>query len=176
MRIVRDINALRNLFAATTEQTFQAELGVVNPRFTDYLVDMLMRFLRYDALHKVRNSTGERLYEVADMLEEAEERTDLPRREVYRHIGDYSLFWAGLYPEALKQKQKSPLRDHLLDYFQQGKRSYYLASTFDEEPYHEEATVLRWLSEEFELCTFGLQRVRQEWDNLLHSTDQPENN
>ncbi|QDU82743.1 hypothetical protein Pla110_45050 [Polystyrenella longa] len=176
MRIVRDINALRNLFAATTEQTFQSELGVVNPRFTDYLVDLLIRFVRYDAIHKVRNSTGQRLYEVADMLAEAEERTDLPRREVYRHIGDYSLFWAGLYPETLKRKQQPSHRDHLIDYFQQGKRSYYLASTYDEEPYQEEAMVLRWLSDEFELCTYGLQRVRQEWDQLLQETDHPEHN
>ncbi|MCA9038765.1 MAG: hypothetical protein KDA65_00320 [Planctomycetaceae bacterium] len=176
MQIVRDINALRNLFAATTEQTFQGELGVANPRFTDYLVDLLMRFLRYDSLHKVRNATGQRLYEVTDMLEEAEERTDLPRREVYRHIGDYSLFWTGLYPEALKQKQKSNRRDHLVDYFQQGKRSYYLASRYDEAPYHEEATILRWLSDEFELCSYGLQRVRQEWDKLIAETDHPEHN
>ena len=176
MRIVRDINALQNLFAATTEQTFQAELGVVNPRFTDYLVDMLMRFLRYDALHKFRSSTGQRLLELSDMLEEAAERTDFPRREIYRHIGDYALFWSGLYPEALKQKQKAHRRDHLIDYFQQGKRSYYLASTYDVEPYQEEATVLRFLSEEFELCTYGLQQVRREWDKLLEQTDHPEHN
>ena len=46
----------------------------------------------------------------------------------------------------------------------QGKRSYYLASTFDEKPYDREAPILRRLSEEFELCTFGLSRVRHLWE------------
>ena len=60
---------------------------------------------------------------------------------------------------------KSPDRqDHLVDYFVQGKRSYYLASTFDQKPYDQEAPILRRLSEEFELCTYGLNRVRLLWE------------
>ena len=45
---------------------------------------------------------------------------------------------------------------------EQGKRSYYIASTFEDEPYRDEAPVLRRLSEEFELCAYGLNRVREE--------------
>jgi hypothetical protein len=60
--------------------------------------------------------------------------------------------------------KSSDRRDHLVDYFQQGKRSYYLASTFDQKPYQDEAPVLRRLSEEFELCTYGLNRVRHLWE------------
>ena len=54
-------------------------------------------------------------------------------------------------------------KDHLTDYTEQGKRSYYIASTFEEDPYREEAPVLRRLSEQFELCAYGLNQVRQEW-------------
>ncbi len=50
--------------------------------------------------------------------------------------------------------------DHLIDYQLQGKRSYYLASTLD----GDEAPVLRRLSDQFELCAFGLSRVRREWE------------
>ena len=50
--------------------------------------------------------------------------------------------------------------DHLVNFQEQGKRSYYLASTFE----GDEAPVLRRLSVEFELCAFGLSRVRQEWE------------
>ena len=55
-------------------------------------------------------------------------------------------------------------KDRLLDYTAQGKRSYYLASTFEQEPYREEAPVLRRLSSEFELCAYGLNQVRREWE------------
>jgi hypothetical protein len=62
--------------------------------------------------------------------------------------------------------QHAERKDHLIDYCEQGKRSYYIASTFDDEPYRDEAPVLRRLSVEFEMCSFGLNRVRREWEKL----------
>ena len=47
-----------------------------------------------------------------------------------------------------------------------GKRSYYIASTFEDDPYREEAQVLRRLSEGFELCAYGLNQVRREWERF----------
>ena len=163
--------SLRRMFAALTEQTFQVELGVVDPRLIDYLVEMLVRFVKTDAIYQVRDVEGERLEEVAEMMAEAEQRQAKPQREAYRHIGDFTLFWTGLYPEALSRFKSPDRKDHLIDYFEQGKRSYYIASTFDDEPYQEEAPVLRRLSQDFELCTFGLNQVRKEWENLQQATN-----
>jgi len=155
---------LRRLFAGLIEQTFQSDFGVADPAMLDYLVDLLVRFVKMDAIYRVRNTEGRRLEEVAEMLLEAQERQARPQREVYRHIGDYTLFWSGVYPESLKKRQSAMKQDHFIDYQEQGKRSYFLASTFDDEPYQEEATVLRRLSSDFELCSFGLNRVRHEWE------------
>ncbi len=157
---------LGRLFAALTEQTFQSRLGIADPPLIDYLSRLLLRFLRTDALYRVRDVEGNCLRDVAGMLEEAEARQAKPQREAFRHIGDFTLFWTGVYPEALGRLQGSQSRDQLLDYCQQGKRSYYIASTFDEEPYQEEAPVLRRLSDEFELCMTGLNQVRVEWESL----------
>lgn len=162
--VVADGEALRRIFAASTEHTFQVDLGVADPPLIGYLVDLLIRFVRMDAIFKIRDTVGRRLDEVADMMLEAEQRQAKPQREIYRHIGDFTLFWSGVYPEVLSRLQSTDHRDHLVDYFQQGKRSYYLASTFDQKPYEEEAPVLRRLSEEFELCTYGLNRVRHLWE------------
>ena len=169
--VVARPEALRQLFSALTENTFHVELGVADPRLTDYLVELLVRFVRLDALFRIRDAVGRRLEEVADMMLEAEQRQSRPRREVYRHIGDFTLFWTGVYPEALDRLRASDRKDHLLDYCEQGKRSYYLASQFDDEPYREEAPVLRRLSQEFELCTYGLNRVRREWEKLPALSD-----
>lgn len=172
--------SLRNLFAALTEHTFQVELGIAEFELTDYLTDLLVRFVRFDAIYRIRNTLGKRLDEVAEMLAEAEQREAKPRREIYRHIGDFTLFWVGVYPEALSRLQQSGRKDSLIDYFEQGKRSYFLASTFEEEPYEREAPVLRRLSEDFELCSFGLNRVRSEWERLpnieVRRRDFPERN
>jgi hypothetical protein len=154
------------MFAAMTEQTFQVELGVADPPLIEYLVDLLVRFVRMDAAYRFRDILGRRLEEVADMLVEAEQRAARPQREVYRHIGDFTLFWAGVFPEHLSKLRSPDRKDHLIDYCEQGKRSYLIASTFDDAPYVAEATVLRRLSHEFELCSYGLHRVRREWQRL----------
>ena len=157
---------LRRLFAGLTEQTFIHLLGVADPPLTDYLSELLSRFIHFDAVYRLRNASGRRLEEVADMLVEADE---LPpegqtRREYHRHIGDFTLFWTGVYPEAIHRLRTALSKDALVDYRAQGKRSYYIASTFEEDPYREEAPVLRRLSEEFELCAYGLNEVRREWE------------
>ncbi len=157
---------LRRLFAGLTEQTFVHTLGVADPDLVDYLSSLLSRFVHVDSLYRLRNLQGRQLEEVADMVIEAEA---LPpegrtRREIHRHIGDFTLFWTGVYPEALNRLRSTLRKDHFVDYCVQGKRSYYIASTFADAPYREEAAVLRRLSDEFELCAYGLTQVRREWE------------
>lgn len=165
-RVLTGQQQLHRLFCAITEQTFQVDLGVADPPLTDYLAGMLVRFVRMDAIYKVRDVVGRRLEEVAEMLMEADQREANPQREIHRHIGDFTLFWTGVYPEALSQLQSTASRDHLLDYCEQGKRSYLIASHFDSDPWRDESRVLRRLSEEFELYSVGLNRVRREWERL----------
>lgn len=162
--VVAKPEALRDMFAALTEHTFQVDLGIADTRLTDYLTDLLLRFSRSDVLYRFRNAIGRRLEDVAGMMYEAEQRQGKPKREIHRHIGDFALFWTGVYPEALSRLQAPDSRDHLLDYLEQGKRSYLIASSFQDEPYQDEAPLLRRLSEEFELCSVGLNHVRKEWE------------
>jgi chlorite dismutase len=157
---------LRRLFAGLTEQTFMTALGLADPPLTDYLSELLSRFIHIDAVYRLRDARGRRLEEVAEMMLEAEAMPPQgrTRREVHRHIGDFALFWTGVYPEALRRLQSALTKDHFIDYCEQGKRSYYIASTFEEDPYRVEAPVLRRLSTEFELCAYGLAQVRREWE------------
>jgi len=166
---------LRRLFAGLTEHTFIHTLGLADPRLTDYLSELLSRFIHFDALYRLHNTGGKRLEEVADMMLEAESMPPegRTRREVHRHIGDFTLFWTGVYPEALRRLRSVLKKDHFVDYCEQGKRSYYIASTFEEEPYREQATVLRRLSQEFELCAYGLNQVRREWERNQPATAGP---
>jgi hypothetical protein len=159
---------LRRLFSGLTEQTFMTTLGLADPPLTDYLSEMLARFIHVDALYRLRNAQGRRLEEVAEMVLSAEAMPPegRTRREVHRHIGDFTLFWTGVYPEALNRLRSLLTKDHFINFCEQGKRSYYIASTFEDEPYRIEAPVLRRLSEAFELCAYGLNQVRREWERL----------
>jgi hypothetical protein len=167
---------LRRLFSGVTEQTFLLTLGVADPPLTDYLSELLARFIHFDAIYRLRNAQGKRLEEVAEMMIEAEALPPEGRtaREVHRHIGDFTLFWTGLYPEMLRKLRSALKRDSFIDYCEQGKRSYYIASTFDDDPYRQEAPVLRRLSREYELWAFGLSQVRRELDRLRHDTPSTE--
>jgi hypothetical protein len=160
-RAIPETHPLHRLFRGLTETTFMTELGIGDPRLVGYVAGLLARFVPSESVWRIRDNQGRRLAEVTAMIAEAEATTDADRRrDCHRHVGDFTLFWTGVYPEALPRLQAASSPDHLIDFRQQGKRSYYVASTFE----GDEAPVLRRLSAEFELCAFGLSCVRREWE------------
>lgn len=166
--------ALHQLFSSLVERAFIQTLGVYESHVADYLATVLADFAQMSQVNKIRDLTGRPLEEVAEMLLEADVRfaaTSFSReREVHKHIGDCTLFWAGLYPEALPRLQGQGRRDHLLDYVQQGRSSYAIAATHDYGAYRSEAPVLKQISDEFELCVLGLNSVRQQLDSMKKDT------
>ncbi len=161
-REIPEAHPLHRLFRGMTEATFMTELGIGDPHLVGYVANLLARFVPSQTVWRLRDGAGRRLVEVSAMVAEAESAPDDERRcEYHRHVGDFTLFWTGVYPEALARLQAAASPDHLISYQLQGKRSYYLASTLDD---RDRAPVLRRLSDEFELCAFGLSRVRREWE------------
>jgi len=162
---------LRRLFAGLTEHSFQCSLGVADPGLIDYLSGLLSRFLHADAVYRVRDGQGNPLAEVAEMLVEARSLPDGGRtqREVYRHIGDFTLFWTGLFPEALGRQRSSWSKDSFISYTLSGKQSYLRASQYVDDACESEAPILFRLSKDFEMCAFGLNQVRKEWEQLAAS-------
>jgi hypothetical protein len=155
----------QRFFAGITEYTFHARLGVADPPLVDYLSGMLTRFIHCDTIYSVRSPTGQRLIEVAEMLNEAQQRVGTARRELHRHIGDYTLFWSGLYPESLDGAKAAQEKDHLLDYRTEGKRAYKIASEIPTDNEQATAEVLERLSEQYELCAYGLSEIRRQWED-----------
>jgi hypothetical protein len=154
---------LRRFFAGVTEYAFHCRMGVVDPPLIDYLSTLLFRFVKSDEIFAVRSPTGRRLDQVADMLQEAQMRQGEARRQIHRHIGDFTLFWLGVYPEVV-DRLRAGRKDALIDYHQQGKRAYYIASTIPAEHESAPTEVLQRLSEQFELCVYGLSEVRRQWE------------
>ncbi len=161
----------QRFFAGITEYTFHARLGVVDPPLVDYLSGLLTRFIHGDAIYSVRSPTGQQLVEVAEMLAEAQHRIGPARRELHRHIGDYTLFWSGLYPESLEGTKATKKKDHLLDYRIEGKRAYKIASEIPTDNRQASAEVLERLSDQYELCAYGLSEVRRQWEDRDEDSD-----
>ena len=160
---------LRRLFTGLAEHAFFSHLGVADPPLTDYLSGLLTRFIHYDDLYRLRGSTGRPLTELTEMVIEAER---LPaggktRRDYYRHIGDFALFWTGVFPEAVERQRSRICKDAFVNYTVQGKRGYLLTSRIEEERHHDaDADLFRRLSDQFEVCAAGLRKVREELDVL----------
>ncbi len=164
---------LVRLFASLTAENFAQHLGWPDVEVIRYVTEILTDFVHVDQLFKIRNSQGRRVEEVAEMLAEGDllHRAESVEREreVHRHIGDYTMFVAGIFPEFLRRLKTSKTvvsADALLDFIQVGKRSYWIVSEFTYGPYGEAAPLFRKLSENFELCVFGLGYVRADLDRL----------
>jgi hypothetical protein len=156
--------ALLRYFSGLAEQTFETQLGVADPSLIDYIAELLARFTHSDGVHAVRNLAGRPLTRVTEMLLEAEARIGTARREVHRHIGDYTLFWTGVYPEALPRMQAGHPGDAMFDFGALGKRAYFIASTIPADQNPPQSDVLERLSHDFELCQYGLRELRREWE------------
>jgi len=168
MHDLPDGHPLKRMFSGLAEHAFFSHLGVADPPLTDYLSGLLTRFLHFDAVYRLRNESGKPITQLTEMVLEAEQ---LPaggktRREYYRHIGDFALFWTGLYPEVVDRQRTKLCKDAMVNYTTQGKRGYLITSKLEEAEHHDaEAHLFRRLSDQFELCAVGLRKVRDEWEN-----------
>ncbi|HYZ87353.1 MAG TPA: hypothetical protein VE621_23260 [Bryobacteraceae bacterium] len=90
-------------------------------------------------------------------------RSFIYEREVRKHIGDFTLFFAGLFPEHLARVARRGLTtDAFIDYLKAGKESYLVVASFDQFEFRDVAPLYRRLSSQFELCVFGLNLMKQE--------------
>jgi hypothetical protein len=173
---VSDHHPLRQLFGALSEKVFSEKLGWPDFNVSEYVSALLVDFTHVDHLYRVSNSRGEQVRAVVELLYEAEvtyEAGSFEReREVHRHIGDFTLFMAGLFPEYLKRIRTAGLiyhKDFLVDYIKTGKRSYRMVADFgDSDPAGGKPSppLFRKLAENFELCVMGLGYIRDDLDRM----------
>jgi hypothetical protein len=164
---------LRQLFGALTEKSFTEHLGWPDLNVTSYVSNLLVDFTHTDQLYKIRNHQGQPIHTVVDLLFESEvmlEAQSLDReRDVHRHIGDFTLFMAGLFPEYLRRLKSAGLiyhKDFLVDYVKTGKRSYGIVARIGRDDSGNHPPLFKKLSENFELCVTGLGFVRADLDRM----------
>jgi hypothetical protein len=160
--------SLRNFLGELVWRHFFEDVRLEEPQVATYVAAVLADFARAENLYRSRNAQGKRLEDVGEMLVESNpalEAASFDReREVRKHVGDYTLFMTGLFPEnvARIQQRRRPHLEAFVDFVQAGKESYAVVSSFNQFEYREEAPLFRRLSENFELCVVGLNLVKQE--------------
>jgi hypothetical protein len=162
---------IRVYFADALHRSLVERLGMREVEDVEaYLTELLVTFLHEDRIYAIRDTHGRRVQSVAEMIVEGDVRLNADsfdrEREVHRHIGDFLLFWSGIFPEFLHQIKAGNSKDSLVDLVRQGQFSYRVVSSFEHDPYGQEAPVFKKLSEEFEMFRTGLGLVRASFEGF----------
>ena len=90
-------------------------------------------------------------------------------RQVRKHIGDYTLFFTGMFPESINHFRLRRNRlEGFVDWMKAGKESYFIVSKFEHFEYAKVAPLFASLSHHFEQCVYGLNRVKNDLQEMQH--------
>jgi hypothetical protein len=168
--IVPAAQSMRQFFHDIVSRYYPVYTGLSNSELMDYIADLLTRFTTAENLYRIRDSSGRALRGMGEMLAASDPvHGSAPsfdaERAMRRHIGDFALFSAGMYPEAVGRRG-GYADSSLVEMVRTGKESYYIVSKFDLFEYEREAPLFARLSGEFERCMYGLTKVRKELDGM----------
>jgi len=177
LRMPAPISASHPLRTLFTELVWTRILGTAqlnDVAVARYVASVLLDFCHVANLYRIRDSRGKALDDVAGMLIASnpllEGRSFIHEREVRKHIGDFTLFLAGLFPEFVARVHRQPARlDSFVDFLRAGKESYDVVAAFNQFEFQDDAPLFRRLSSHFELCVFGLNLVKRDLDRLQDS-------
>jgi hypothetical protein len=165
---------LREFFSVLVRKHYYESAGLRDAEISSYVANMLAEFCEITELFKLRNESGRPLQDVGEMLLEADPiygpAPSFDReRQVRKHIGDYTLFCMGMFPESINHFRLRRQRlENMVDYMKAGKESYYIVSKFDFFEYAKVAPLFGKLSREFERCVYGLNVVKNELEVMQH--------
>jgi len=159
---------LEPFFQQAVRNSYEGKLGLHDPDVTGYVAHLLCEFSEADKLYNVRDESGRPIEELSGMMLAADPVHGTAssfdaERAVRKHIGDYALFVAGMYPEAIDSNRHCRhYRPSLCELIHAGKESYFIVSQFNLFEYEHDAPLFARLSDGFERCIFGLTLVREE--------------
>jgi hypothetical protein len=178
---IPESHPLRLLFQQLVAHHFNNELGLRDAVVQQYVADLLTEFCDSRQLYRIRNAAGRPLHDVGEMLLESDPiYGDAPsfdrEREVRKHIGDYTLFFAGMFPESInKYRLRRARLESFVDLVKAGKESYFVVSRFDQFEYRKVAPMFAKLSRDFESCVYGLNMVKNELRAMQHPIERRAN-
>jgi len=172
--MIPESHPLQQMFVELVGRHYAEEIGIRDQQVIGYVAHLLTEFCDAEQLFKIRDAGDRPLDDVGEMLLESDPvygpAPSFDReRQVRKHIGDFTLFYAGMFPESVNHYR---LRRHrlesLIDWMKAGKESYYIVSKFEHFEYAKVAPLFANLSRNFEECVYGLNRVKNELEEMQH--------
>ena len=165
---------LQQLFIELVGRHYAEEIGIRDPQVLNYVAQLLTEFCDAEQLFKIRSEAGRPLSDVGEMLVESNPvfgpAPSFDReRQVRKHIGDYTLFFTGMFPESINAFRLRRNRvENFVDWMKAGKESYYIVSKFEFFEYAKVAPLFAVLASNFEQCVYGLNMVKNDLQEMQH--------
>jgi hypothetical protein len=172
--MISDDHPLQQLFMELVARHYAHEIGIRDPELVGYVSHLLTEFCDAEQLFKLQNMAGKPLSDVGEMLLESDPvfgpAPSFDReRQVRKHIGDYALFFTGMFPESINHLRLRKTRlESFVDWMKAGKESYHIVSKFDCFEYTKVAPLFERLSDHFEQCVYGLNCVKNDLQEMQH--------
>lgn len=172
--MVSESHPLQQLFVELVGRHYAEEIGLRDPQVVNYVAHLLAEFCDVEQLLKIHNADGKILSDVGEMLIESNPiygpAPSFDReRQVRKHIGDYTLFFAGMFPESINHfRLRNNRVENFIDWVKAGKESYYIVSKFEYFEYAKVAPLFANLSSNFEQCVYGLNLVKNDLQEMQH--------
>ena len=172
--MIPESHPLQQLFQDLVGQHYAHEIGIRDPQVVAYVSHLLAEFCEADQLFKIKDAFNRQLSDVGEMMLETDPvygpAPSFDReRQVRKHIGDFTLFFAGMFPESINHLRLRRQRlESFIDWVKAGKESYYIGSKFEHFEYAKVAPLFASLSQNFEGCVYGLNMVKNDLQEMQH--------
>lgn len=130
-RLKRD-EAFRNRFEQFLEERPGAQWTLkktedffADPALIEYLVEMLNRFVQTENVHQWPGEEDEEFHYIVDMLNVAVDAGDAETFQIFCHIGNYSLYLTGIFPDWVNHRHEVKKRPMDLDSYRTYGKTYY---------------------------------------------------
>jgi len=169
---VQQSHPLEPFFQQAVRNSYEGRLGL-GPEITGYVARMLCDFSEPGSLFRLRDMKDRQIERLDDMVKASDPihgtaRSFIAERTIRKYIGDYTLFLAGMCPEAIEPDPNVRSdRPTLAELIRVGKESYHIVSQFNVFEYEKEAPLYGKLASVFEHCILGLAIARRDlWRTL----------
>ncbi len=154
-RTLPENHPIRQFFRILTER------ALIQTKFRDddilfYLANLLVDFVFVENLYRPGREVQQRGEYLIDMLQRAGE-TEMPEKKAhYKHVGDFSLFMLGMFPEYIARRRNALSANYYSDF---GRIGYKAAADLESDSWR--IGTFRKLAGEFESCVTSLHWVRE---------------
>ncbi len=172
--MISESHPLEQLFQDLVGRHYAEEIGLRDPQLIAYVSHLLAEFCDTEQLFKIHDVSNRRLTDIGEMILESDPiygpAPSFDReRQVRKHIGDYALFFTGMFPESINHfRLRNQRLENFIDWMKAGKESYQIVSKFEHFEYAKVAPLFASLARNFEGCVYGLNMVKNELQEMQH--------